>query len=231
MRYALAPACVLAAVLVFLSPAGPTFSLAGLCVIAVLVAAWFGGAGPGFLAAVLASLAMPLLGNIPHRLAWGFLDVPRFITFSIVGLAVGWWSFRRRQVEAALRESEHRYSLAMAASESGHWDWEIPSNRYFASPRAFELSGFPPGTQWVNRDEYRANINMHPEDLARWEAAREELFAGSGERLGMEVRYIVDGETRWHSLQGICQRNANGRSCAGPGLPPISPSARGPSRT
>ena len=52
---------------------------------------------------------------------------------------------------------------------------------------------------------------MHPEDFARWEAARKELFAGTGERLAMEVRYIVRGETRWHSLQAICRRDDTGK--------------------
>ena len=47
LRYALAPTCILLAVLVYLSPAGQTLSLAGLFVFAVLAAAWFGGAGPG----------------------------------------------------------------------------------------------------------------------------------------------------------------------------------------
>ena len=52
---------------------------------------------------------------------------------------------------------------------------------------------------------------MHPEDFARWEAAREALFAGTGERLAMEVRYIVRGETRWHSLEAICRRDDTGK--------------------
>jgi PAS domain S-box-containing protein len=117
---------------------------------------------------------------------------------------------RRRTVDA-LRESEQRYELAMAASESGYWDWNVTANTYFVSPRAFELSGYPPGTTWADRDAYRASINMHPEDFARWEAAREALFAGSGDRLAMEVRYIVRGETRWHTLQAICRRDGTGK--------------------
>ena len=467
LRYALAPACILLAVLVHLSPAGPMLSLAGLFVLAVLASAWFGGAGPGLVAAVIATFTLPQLIAVNYPLLGGFLDLPRFIAFSVVGFAVGWGSTRRsrvlreqeryaramdasddgfwdwipaddtmytsprlleiyglapdstfagrndllaripfhpedrpllvraftehfagktarydvearilrngetrwvhltgmaardrsgsvvrwtgtvrditerkggeealreseqryehvvsasdegfwdwkvagdqhylsprflemfdfppgttfpgraaflrslpilpadrevleraatehfagktprmeiefrasvrgedrwfratgratrdsegnvvrwngavrdvtahRRAEEALRESEQRYELAMAASESGYWDWHVPTNKYFASPRALQLAGFPPGTAWVNRNEYRANINMHPDDFARWEAAREELFAGTGERLSMEVRYVVHGEMRWHILQAICKRDDTGK--------------------
>ncbi|HYJ42168.1 MAG TPA: PAS domain S-box protein, partial [Steroidobacteraceae bacterium] len=116
----------------------------------------------------------------------------------------------RKRAEQALRESQDRYELAMAASESGYWDWHIPTNQYFLSSRALEMGGYDPDTG-ISRDEFRSRINMHPEDFARWEAAREALFAGAGERLAMEVRYIVRGEIRWHSLQAICKRDDTGK--------------------
>ena len=116
----------------------------------------------------------------------------------------------RKRAEEALRESRESYELAMAASESGYWDWDLVTDRYFLSPRAYEMGGYDPAT-WNNRDDFRAQIKMHPEDFAVWEAARKELFAGTGERLAMEVRYIVRGEVRWHSLQGICRRDGAGK--------------------
>ncbi len=116
---------------------------------------------------------------------------------------------KHKRAEEALRESQERYELAMAASESGYWDWDVPPTST-SSRRAYEMGGYDPDT-WKNRDDYKARINMHPEDFARWEAAREALFAGTGERLAMEVRYIVRGETRWHSLQAICRRDDAGK--------------------
>ncbi|HEX5049020.1 MAG TPA: PAS domain-containing protein [Gammaproteobacteria bacterium] len=115
----------------------------------------------------------------------------------------------RRRAEDALRESEERYELAMAASESGYWDWDIPTDRYFFSEKAYELGGYD--GEWATREELSSRINMHPEDFAKWEAARQELFAGTGERLAMECRYLVRGETRWHSLKAICKRDETGK--------------------
>src|SRR5262249_40378567 len=130
LRYALAPVCVLLAALLYLSPAQPVVSPAGPFLVAVLVAAWFGGAGPGFFAAVLATLAVPHVVTVSYPLVGGFLDVPRFITYSILGLAAGWLSFRRRQVEAGLRES---YELAMSASDVGFWDWTAAGDKFYVS--------------------------------------------------------------------------------------------------
>ena len=115
----------------------------------------------------------------------------------------------RKLVEEALRKAERRYALAMAASESGYWDWDVLTGEHIASPRAYEMSGYE--GPWASRDDFQLQFNMHPEDFAKWEAAREDLFAGTGERLAMEVRYIVRGETRWHSLQAICSRDDTGK--------------------
>jgi PAS domain S-box-containing protein len=209
LRYALAPACVLLAVLVFLSPARPALSLAGLFVFAVLAAAWFGGAGPGFLAAVLATFTLPHLIAVGYPLLGGFFDVPRFITFSLAGLAVGGWSFRRRRVEAALRLSEERHARAMEGSDAGHWDWNMVTDEMFVSERAREMLALPTGTLPTSRTEIMELVPQHPDDRA---GMNEKVQAGI--RAGIHVReYRVipqAGSVRWLRSRGKVYKDAGG---------------------
>ena len=196
LQYALAPACVLLAVLLHLSPAGATLHPTGLFAIAVLAAAWFGGAGPGFLAAVLATFTLPQLIAMSYPLLGGFLDVPRFITFSVAGLVVGWWGFRRRQVEAALRESEERYQRVVAAAEAGFWDWDVVQDKYYVSPRLLEMAELPRDTIIAGRADFQARVPLHSDDLAKWQQATQALFASGGSRLSTELRVILSSGTR-----------------------------------
>jgi PAS domain S-box-containing protein len=206
LRYALAPACVLLAVLVHLSPASPALSLAGLFVFAVLAAAWFGGAGPGFVAAVLATFTLPQLIAVSYPLLGGFLDLPRFITFAIEGLAVGWGSSRRARV---LRDQE-RYARAMSASDDGFWDWIVAGDTIYTSPRLLEIYGFAPDTTFAGRNDLLAQLPFHPEDRPQLMRAFAEHFAGETVRYDLETRFIRDGETHWVHLTGVAARDPFG---------------------
>ena len=209
LRYALAPACILLAALVYLSPAGPVFSLAGLFMFAVLAAAWFGGAGPGLLAAAAGHVHAPSAHCGGYPLLGGFLDLPRFITFSVAGLAVGWWSFRQRRVEAALRDQE-RYARAMNASDDGLWDWTVADDTIYASPRLLEIYGFAPGTTFAGRDDFVARIPFHPEDRPLVLRGLAEHLAGKTTRHEVQSRVLTHGETRWGHLVGVAARDASG---------------------
>ena len=55
----------------------PAFMVAGL--LCIVAAAWFGGAGPGFLSALLATFALPQLIPMNYPLVAGFFDLPRFL--------------------------------------------------------------------------------------------------------------------------------------------------------
>src|SRR5262249_45159514 len=116
----------------------------------------------------------------------------------------------RKRAEEALRESEQRYELAMLASEAGFWDWDVATDKDYVSPKLLEKIGFPAGTEFDGRADFSARGPWHPDDLANWERAVTELFAGSGTRLTGEMRTIHGAETRWYRLSGLCLRDSAG---------------------
>src|SRR6266852_3882846 len=75
LRYALAIVSVAVAVLLHISPVGPFLHPTGLFLACVVAAAWFGGAGPGFLAALLATLVLPQLIDMNYPLIADFFDL------------------------------------------------------------------------------------------------------------------------------------------------------------
>ena len=235
LRYALAIVSVAVAVSLHISPVGPFLHPTGLFLACIVAAAWFGGAGPGLLAALLATFALPQLIPMNYPLIADFFDLPRFLAFAMTGVAVGWGATSRRRAETALRQSEHelrearnelemkvvertaalrssdeRYALATAASEEGFWDWIVASDGFYASPRLLEMYGFPPGTIFAGRDDFLARFPIHPEDRPKWQEAVAAHFAGKTARFDKELRIVRSGETRWLHLTGLATRNDTG---------------------
>jgi C4-dicarboxylate-specific signal transduction histidine kinase len=197
LRYALAPVCIVVAVVLQISligplpvgsPSVPPIHPTGLFQVCIVVAAWFGGAGPGFLAALLATLVLPLLIAMNYPLIAGFFDLPRFVAFGITGLAVGWGTTFRRRAEAALRRSERelrqarnelemqvleqtaalRRSRALLAeaqqlSQTGSFGWQVPTGEVLWSEETFRIFQYDRTTQPTME---RALQRVHPEDAA-----------------------------------------------------------------
>jgi len=228
LRYALAPVCIAIAVLLNLSAIGPFLHPTGLFLAGIVAAAWFGGVGPGFLAALLAALVLPSLVPRLYPLILDFFDLPRFLTFAMTALAVGWGTTFRRRAEAALRQSEHelrasrnelemrvakrtadlrfseeRYARAMDASNDGLWEWNPMTDELFVSPRAKQLLGVPDGVEIRRRADLRAHGGFHPEDRRRiGDTFRACLAPGFG---GLDIEYRVinpAGELRWVRSRG-----------------------------
>jgi PAS domain S-box-containing protein len=110
----------------------------------------------------------------------------------------------------ALRRSEERYALAMAASGEGHWDWIVASDDFYASPLLLQLCGLPPDSTFASRAEFRERVPFHPDDRPKWEAALKAHFGGADGRLETEMRILRNGETRWIHLTGLCLRDGDG---------------------
>jgi C4-dicarboxylate-specific signal transduction histidine kinase len=77
-----------------------------LFIAAVVAAAWFGGKGPGWLAAALSILAIDYFFLTPlYSLTVLREDVPFLFSFAVCVLLASWFSSWRRQIEATLRQA------------------------------------------------------------------------------------------------------------------------------
>src|SRR5262249_2365494 len=118
----------------------------------------------------------------------------------------------QKRAEEALRESEKRYERVMLASEAGLWDWDVVHDNYYLSPQMLAMSGIPLGTTFRGRAEFLERTPLYPEDREKYREAVRQLLVGDGTRLAMELRLLVDGDTRWMNLVGMCFRDAEGRA-------------------
>jgi PAS domain S-box-containing protein len=137
--------------------------------------------------------------------------VLRTLALSALAGALLWLLARQL---SRLRASEERFALAVAGSNDGIWDFDFVTRRHFNSARARELVGLPAGPEVEPLDEWLAKLpqHLHPEDVARRQAAMEAHLAGRTPLYEVELRHRHrDGAYRWVRIRGICVRDAEGR--------------------
>ena len=118
-----------------------------------------------------------------------------------------------KRVEAALRESEERYALALTGSNEGHWMWDIGAGTIFVSAKLAEIFGLAGGARVLPYERYFAAIPLHPDDHERVQRNRDDHLAGLTPRLDHEFRIIRPDsqEVRWIHTRAQCFRDANGQ--------------------
>ncbi len=106
----------------------------------------------------------------------------------------------RTRTAEELAAAEARFSLAVAGSTDGIWDWDIESGELFYSDRCLELAGFT--REEVDPDVNTFENHIHPDDVAQnTEAIRRHLT----ERVPYDVEYrlrTLDGDYRWFHARG-----------------------------
>jgi PAS domain S-box-containing protein len=111
-----------------------------------------------------------------------------------------------------LRRSEERYSLAVAGSNQGLWDWDLESDTLFLSARAQEFMGLVPSEPLRPRREWIALSPFHPDDR---ETVRQVISAHlRGETQHFKVEYRLrhhSGQWHWYRQRGVAVRDAQGR--------------------
>jgi C4-dicarboxylate-specific signal transduction histidine kinase len=101
-----AAACVATYVIDLAAFEGPNLLL---FFVAIALAAWFGGPGPGWLSVVLSVLAVDFFFSPPlYVLDLSAKDIPWFIAFALCAMAVNAVSLQRRRMEAMLRQAHDK---------------------------------------------------------------------------------------------------------------------------
>ncbi len=149
-----------------------------------------------------------------REMAWG--TAAR--TLALAALAAALIALLMRQlarlskVRDSLNASHERFALAVAGSNDGIWDWDQRTEKIFASARARELLGLPPGPDSVKSDEWFASLPIHPDDAQRRIAALQDHLAGRTPLYEGEYRIRhPDGRYRWVLIRGMCTRDAAGQ--------------------
>jgi len=117
-----------------------------------------------------------------------------------------------------LSRNEERYVLAFRGANDGFWDWIIPDDRGYFSPRFCEMLGLSvdasvsdasplevPSSLFVER--------LHPDETATYYIRMIEHLKGLTPQFMFEHRIRhEDGSYRWILTRGVAQRDAQGRA-------------------
>jgi two-component system, cell cycle sensor histidine kinase and response regulator CckA len=111
-----------------------------------------------------------------------------------IGAQLGQFMERKR-AEEALRNSESRLRVALAAGQMGAWEWNTATNRVIWSSSLEAIHGLQPGTFGGTFDDFKRDI--HRDDLQSVLAQIENILAT---RSDYHITYRIkrpDGAVRW----------------------------------
>jgi PAS domain S-box-containing protein len=158
-----------------------------------------GGLSLHLLFVTLAALTATQAGHGPFVAASpaeSVLSVQAFLlSVSIPLLLLAALVAERNRSGAALRESEERLRLALAAGHMGAWAWDLRRNTVAWSKEHFAIMGLAPFGVEPTQDVWASRL--HPDDLPRADAA---MKAAIAERKEYRCEYRVvwpDGSLRW----------------------------------
>ncbi|MBD1822103.1 PAS domain S-box protein [Cyanobacteria bacterium FACHB-DQ100] len=115
----------------------------------------------------------------------------------------------RKQIEAALRQSEQRLQLAQQAGRIGAWEWNLLTNEVSWSDGIWPLLALEPNSITPNLEAFTRFI--HPDDRAQ-AFQRVEAVLAQGDDYYDEFRVIrQDGIIRWLLSKGRVMRSEDGQ--------------------
>jgi PAS domain S-box-containing protein len=180
---------------------------------AILVSAWYGGKGPGLLAAVLSTLGSNLYLN-PAVLGLRITslhDAVYLLIWSLTALPVAWLTAKHREIVDSLRESEAKMEEAQRIAHVGYWENDLDADRITWSDETYHILGLRPHEGFPTAEEFLERI--HPEDRQLQAEATARSHRGES-RYDVEYRVVRpdDEERTVHSI-GDVVLDASGRPC------------------
>ena len=115
----------------------------------------------------------------------------------------------RKRTEQALRESEERLRIALAAGRMGTWEWDVSTGEVHWSPELEKLHGRQPGTFPGKFEAVFEDVYEEDQPLLR---ANLQRSLENNEEHRIEYRIMKpDGETRWIERRGRAFHDRNGK--------------------
>jgi diguanylate cyclase (GGDEF)-like protein/PAS domain S-box-containing protein len=160
----------------------------------------------------------PLL-NVEERETWPdghetWVSTSKVPLLDAAGRVVGTFGIslditERKRAEAALRQSEERYALAVRGANDGIWDWDLQTGHIYYSPRWKAMLGWDEEGIGDKPSEWFDAV--HPDDDARVRARIEDVLAGRQAHFEEEFRIRHrDGSFRWVLSRGFALRGPDG---------------------
>ncbi|MDA8017178.1 MAG: EAL domain-containing protein [Thermoanaerobaculia bacterium] len=142
--------------------------------------------------------------------AWTAYFGSAFLVFGYVALQIRRRRSLQRRIHEVLRTSERRLDQALRGSGDGLWDWNVMTGEIYRS-HVDQLMGADVDDLRVERPF--ADLDVHPDDLARVERELESHLEGASERFEVEYRLREPtGGWRWILERGdAVERNEQGR--------------------
>jgi PAS domain S-box-containing protein len=116
---------------------------------------------------------------------------------------------QRKQAEEALRESEERLRLALAAGQMATWDVDLANEKTNWDAKEFALLGIEEGTAHPSPEEFYRRV--HPDDRIMVQQSVQTAVDKTGQ---MEYEFRVvhgEGQVRWLAARGQVIRDPQGR--------------------
>lgn len=117
----------------------------------------------------------------------------------------------RKNSQFALQESNNRLNLILENSPIAIWDWDLETDKWYATQKYYTMLGYEPEKVNPERDLWLKRI--HPDDRKQVKIKIENILQHKAEAYNYDARMLhADGSYRWHSVIGhVVERDLNGK--------------------